>query len=263
MTEPRELVTACNELLKTQRELFDTNAKLEAALLERDMQGQWQEAWQTACDQRDALQAKVDAIAEALRSHDAQLVKASSQHAAAHWFVDTVRGVINRTVAEALQTAMGRAAYSSMVDDARVSGYCPPIPPDYTDVDAWHRLTTDKMFWVARHWIRTGEVIRPTSDPTPPMDVWSGKPAEYKPDTPLAKIGYFVEEAGEALSALGKSLRMGFEGVHPKAKNPITNREWLKAELGDLGDRAIPILRELIAEAPDLTQAAPSSEDEP
>jgi len=51
--------------------------------------------------------------------------------------------------------------YIITVDEAQISGCCPPPPPDYVeDLDAWHRLTPDGMFAEAWRWIATGTVLR-------------------------------------------------------------------------------------------------------
>lgn len=68
---------------------------------------------------------------------------------------------------------------------------------------------------------------------------------QYVPKTADQKLGYLVEEAGEVLSAAGKSLRWGLMSVNPElldAKQE-TNRAWLWRELADL-ERAIRLIRE-------------------
>lgn len=69
----------------------------------------------------------------------------------------------------------------------------------------------------------------------------------YMPETDEQKIGYLVEECGEVLAAIGKSIRWGLEGVNPElsAQKQETNREWILRELRDL-TRAIRLVRETL-----------------
>jgi hypothetical protein len=48
-------------------------------------------------------------------------------------------------------------------------------------------------------------------------------------------MGKAVEEAGEFLAAMGKTMRWGFSSTNPE-KGPLseTNAEWLRRELADL-----------------------------
>lgn len=50
------------------------------------------------------------------------------------------------------------------------------------------------------------------------------------------KLGYLVEECGEVLAAIGKTLRWGLESVNPEIppEQQETNREWILRELKDL-----------------------------
>ena len=68
---------------------------------------------------------------------------------------------------------------------------------------------------------------------------WLGRP-EYEPKTEAQEQGYLIEEFGEALAALGKTLRWGLESYNPEL--PLaereTNRAWLLRELKD-AQRAI------------------------
>lgn len=56
-----------------------------------------------------------------------------------------------------------------------------------------------------------------------------------------------VEEMGESLQAIGKSLRHGYESRHPKG-GP-TNREWVTRELGD-----VSVGSRMLVEAGDLNE---------
>lgn len=54
------------------------------------------------------------------------------------------------------------------------------------------------------------------------------KPAE------LERLALLSEELGEAVKAIGKILRHGYNQHNPKDEVPITNREQLERELGDV-----------------------------
>jgi len=56
-----------------------------------------------------------------------------------------------------------------------------------------------------------------------------------KPGLPFA-VGKAVEEAGELLHALGKTLRWGWDGVNPELprKKQESNARWVQRELQDL-----------------------------
>lgn len=70
---------------------------------------------------------------------------------------------------------------------------------------------------------------------------------QYKPETDEQKLGYFVEECGEALAAVGKTLRWGLDGVNPELpeEEQETNRRWVLRELRDL-TRAIRYVRDVL-----------------
>lgn len=78
---------------------------------------------------------------------------------------------------------------------------------------------------------------------------------EYEPRTDEQKLGYLVEECGEVLAALGKSLRWGLESVNPELplEQQETNRAWLDRELTDLL-RAISYAREVTRQPKDDLQ---------
>jgi len=58
----------------------------------------------------------------------------------------------------------------------------------------------------------------------------------YEPRTDQQRIGLFIEECGEALSALGKSIRWGLDKYNPELPAYLRelNRDWLLRELADL-----------------------------
>lgn len=68
---------------------------------------------------------------------------------------------------------------------------------------------------------------------------------KYKPNSRPQKLGYLVEEAGEVLAAVGKTLRWGLDSYNPDVAvtERETNREWLLRELVDL-KRAIAYVEE-------------------
>ena len=59
---------------------------------------------------------------------------------------------------------------------------------------------------------------------------------EYKPVTELQKLGYLVEECGEVMQAVGKSIRWGLDNYNPELpeEERETNRAWILRELEDL-----------------------------
>jgi NTP pyrophosphatase (non-canonical NTP hydrolase) len=66
----------------------------------------------------------------------------------------------------------------------------------------------------------------------------------YTPVTLDEKLGYLVEEAGEVLAAVGKTLRWGVESYNPDlGPESESNREWILRELDDL-ENAIKLVRE-------------------
>lgn len=60
----------------------------------------------------------------------------------------------------------------------------------------------------------------------------------YEPKTLEQIIGYVVEECGEVVSAIGKSLRWGLDSVNPELpkEEQETNSDWILRELDDLED---------------------------
>jgi NTP pyrophosphatase (non-canonical NTP hydrolase) len=69
----------------------------------------------------------------------------------------------------------------------------------------------------------------------------------YAPITLDQKLGYLVEECGETLAAVGKSMRWGMESVNPELppEQQETNKDWLLRELADL-KRAISLIEEAL-----------------
>lgn len=59
---------------------------------------------------------------------------------------------------------------------------------------------------------------------------------EYEPQTLGEKLGYLIEECGEVMAAVGKTLRWGPDGVNPDlpTEQQETNRHWILRELLDL-----------------------------
>jgi len=58
---------------------------------------------------------------------------------------------------------------------------------------------------------------------------------QYEPRNTKAKLGYFVEECGEVLAAVGKTQRWGLESRNPEpGASQETNRQWILRELQDL-----------------------------
>jgi len=59
---------------------------------------------------------------------------------------------------------------------------------------------------------------------------------KYRPKTVDQKLGYLVEECGEVLAAVGKTLRWGLDSYNPELpkKKRETNRDWILRELQDL-----------------------------
>ena len=59
---------------------------------------------------------------------------------------------------------------------------------------------------------------------------------EYEPKTQQQKIGYLIEECGELLAAVGKTLRWGLESYNPELppEERETNRQWVLRELDDV-----------------------------
>ncbi len=72
---------------------------------------------------------------------------------------------------------------------------------------------------------------------------------KYWPKTQKQKLGYLIEECGEVMAAVGKTLRWGLESTNPesKAMRPETNRDWVLRELDDL-ELAIKLVRESLTQ---------------
>lgn len=60
--------------------------------------------------------------------------------------------------------------------------------------------------------------------------------AEYEPKTLEQKLGYLVEECGEVMAGVGKTLRWGIDSSNPELpkEERETNRAWILRELVDL-----------------------------
>lgn len=68
----------------------------------------------------------------------------------------------------------------------------------------------------------------------------------YKPKTIEQKLGYLVEECGEVMAAVGKSIRWGLDSSNPELPPPSeTNRCWIYRELEDL-KRAIKFVEDAL-----------------
>lgn len=80
---------------------------------------------------------------------------------------------------------------------------------------------------------------------------WTKNPA-YEPLAYLDKVGYLVEECGEVLAAVGKTIRWGLESVNPTLppEQQETNRNWILRELPDLR-KAIAIFKAAITLVPE------------
>jgi NTP pyrophosphatase (non-canonical NTP hydrolase) len=59
---------------------------------------------------------------------------------------------------------------------------------------------------------------------------------EYEPKTNMQRLGYVVEECGEVLQAIGKTIRWGLESVNPELppEQQESNAAWILRELDDL-----------------------------
>ena len=68
---------------------------------------------------------------------------------------------------------------------------------------------------------------------------------QYMPITELQKLGYLVEECGEVMAAVGKTIRWGLDSSNPELpeQERETNRDWILREVSDLKD-AIKIVEE-------------------
>jgi hypothetical protein len=60
-------------------------------------------------------------------------------------------------------------------------------------------------------------------------------------------MGYLVEEAGEVLAALGKSIRWGLDSCNPELPEDQreTNQQWLLREMADLKE-ALRLVQEML-----------------
>ncbi len=78
----------------------------------------------------------------------------------------------------------------------------------------------------------------------PSRPVMGPSKPEYVPETPLARLGYLVEECGEVLQIAGKSLRYGYASSNPELpwKDQVVNAVLLRWELDDL-EAAIKMVR--------------------
>ena len=74
--------------------------------------------------------------------------------------------------------------------------------------------------------------------------------SEYKPKTLEQKFGYLVEECGETMAALGKTIRWGLDSYNPElpAEEREINKDWIIRELKDLKQAIKFIEDELIGE---------------
>jgi hypothetical protein len=70
---------------------------------------------------------------------------------------------------------------------------------------------------------------------------------KYYPRTSRQKLGYLVEECGEVMAAVGKTLRWGLESSNPELppEERETNRAWILRELKDLR-QAIALVEEAL-----------------
>lgn len=59
---------------------------------------------------------------------------------------------------------------------------------------------------------------------------------QYEPKTNMQRFGYVVEECGEVLQAIGKTIRWGLESVNPELPpaQQESNAAWILRELDDL-----------------------------
>jgi len=68
--------------------------------------------------------------------------------------------------------------------------------------------------------------------------------AKYMPKTLRGKLAHLVEECGEVLAAVGKSMRWGLHSVNPELppSKQESNATWLLREMDDV-EKAIRIVR--------------------
>ena len=57
---------------------------------------------------------------------------------------------------------------------------------------------------------------------------------QYEPKTTEQRFGYLVEECGEVLAAVGKTLRWGLESTNQELAQGETNAAWVLREIQDL-----------------------------
>lgn len=60
--------------------------------------------------------------------------------------------------------------------------------------------------------------------------------SEYEPKTLDQKLSHLVEECGEVMAAVGKTIRWGLDSFNPELRpeDRETNRDWVLRELADL-----------------------------
>lgn len=80
----------------------------------------------------------------------------------------------------------------------------------------------------------------------------------YRPTTIEAKLGWVVEECGEVLAAVGKTLCWGLGSSNPELPPDLreTNRAWVLRELSDL-KAAIALLEDELQTNPDHDLSPP------
>ena len=76
----------------------------------------------------------------------------------------------------------------------------------------------------------------------------SHKNPAYETKTNEQKMAHLVEECGEVMAAVGKSLRWGLNSVNPElpVSEQETNRDWILRELADL-ELAISNVKEMLS----------------
>jgi NTP pyrophosphatase (non-canonical NTP hydrolase)/predicted RNase H-like HicB family nuclease len=113
---------------------------------------------------------------------------------------------------------------------------------------------SDRLRDTLRDYLKVNEPVPKEADPDnfnkyvePLLKMMGGPEPRYFPRTIEQVLGYFTEECGEVLSAIGKTQRWGLESVNPELDEPDqeTNRDWILRELVDL-EAAIKILRQRI-----------------
>ena len=68
--------------------------------------------------------------------------------------------------------------------------------------------------------------------------------------TQVQKVGWFIEESGEVLSAVGKMIRWGVDSYNPELpeEERETNRAWALREISDLEIAIMTLKRSLMEE---------------